>query len=89
VEPDDRYWAVDLPGLTEEGAAVILSAARRLNLTGPSALNPKTFLTLALDRETVMTLASTLRDAEDLDDQARSLLEEFDAWLAYSDTSSR
>ncbi len=87
MERDDRYWAVDLPGLTEAGAAAILTAAEALNLTGPCALSPRTFLTLALDRDTVTRLASALRSTEGSDDVVPSLLEEFDAWLAYSDPS--
>lgn len=87
MQPEDRYWAVDLPGLTEEGAAAILNAAKHLSLTGPDALNPKTFLTIALDRDTVIGLASALRRAAEVDDTVPGLLEEFDAWIAYSDPS--
>lgn len=86
MTPEDRYWAVDLPGLTEEGAAAILKAAKGLNLVGPSAVDPKTFLTVAMDRDTVVGLATALRCAPD-SDEVTGVLEEFDAWIAYSDQS--
>jgi hypothetical protein len=84
MRPEDRYWAVDLPGLTEEGAAAILAAAKRLDLVGPSALDPTTFLTIAMDRDTVIALATVLRRAPEPDDVVTGVLEAFDAWIAYS-----
>ena len=87
MTPEDRYWAVDLPGLTEGGAAAILEAAKRLNLIGPSALDPTTFLTVAMDRDTVVGLATALRRAPESNDVVTGVLEVFDAWIAYSDPS--
>lgn len=84
---EERYWAVDLPGLSQEDAAQVIRIARQLNITGPSALDPKTFLTLSLDRETAARLAAALRRAEQIEETVPAILEELEAWLSYSDPS--
>jgi len=85
VKPEDRYWAVDLPGLTAEDAAAVLRMAGGLAVTGPSAIDPKIFLVLTLDRETAIRLASAVRRAEQSEETIPAILEELDAWLAYSE----
>ena len=48
------YWALDIPGLTQEGAEQLLIAASRAEIgDGGTAVDPSDFLTFHLDKSTV------------------------------------
>lgn len=82
---DDRYWSVDLQGLDEAGATVIVGVAESLpGVIGGQAVDPRTWLTLHLDRDTVESLAAALRAAPSTTIGA-SMFQEFDEWLASAD----
>lgn len=49
-----------------------------MNVVGPSAISLNVFLTLSLDRDTVLSLAAALREVADQDEIALSVLEEVD-----------
>ena len=55
------YWAVDLPGLSKEGAAEVAEWAQSKGLTEISiVVDPGLFLALNLDRETVSAIHAAL-----------------------------
>ena len=60
MENSDRYWTVDLPGLTEEDAEQI-AAADYPGVIGASSVDPRISLTLHLDVETVRHMADLMR----------------------------
>lgn len=61
---NDAYWSVDLPGLSESGAARLIEHAAEVGVAeGGAAVDPRSWLTLHMDRETVETLAEGLRAA--------------------------
>jgi hypothetical protein len=74
------YWSLDLPGLDEQLAAELVQLAAQQGVEG-SAIDPTSFLTLHVDRETATTIADALRRAKD-DPVAESLLESIEEWLA-------
>jgi hypothetical protein len=80
---DERYWAVDLPGLSGDQAEELLDTARALGLQTGTALDPGVFLTLALDEATVRTLAEALRNTTEGGATRDAFLEDLEEWLAY------
>lgn len=61
---NEEYWSVDLPELSQEGAALLVERAGEFGVPdGGSAVDPRSFLTLHMDRETAATLAEGLRAA--------------------------
>lgn len=59
---DDAYWSVDLPGLKESGAALLIERAAEFGVSdGGTAVDPQRWLTLHMDRETVEEIAEGLR----------------------------
>lgn len=59
---DDRYWTVDLPGMSAEKADDLLRSAARIGLTG-TAVDPRRWLTRHLDVDTVDALLRKLSDS--------------------------
>lgn len=51
------YWAVDLPGLSRPQAEELLGIAQQAGMSyGGTTVDPREFLTLHLDRDTVLTI---------------------------------
>lgn len=83
MRANDRYWVLDLPGLTKDGADAMLKVARReTDVVGPSAVDPSIYLTLSLDRQTVASIAAALSGINKRNEIVQSILEEFEDWLA-------
>lgn len=60
-----EYWGVDLPGLDRDAAEEVLAWAREQKLgEGGSVVDPSAFLTLHLDRDTVVALHTALSSTE-------------------------
>ena len=80
------YWCVDLPGLTRaEARAVVRFARDNTKTLGPSVVDPRSWFTAHLDRDTVLGLVEALRRAQSLDHVPSRMLEHFEDWLAYSE----
>jgi hypothetical protein len=82
---DDPYWSVDIPGLREEEARQLLqwASANRAGWFGNgTAVDPREWLTLNLDRESVQMLLDALRAAPNLAPGADAMAEDFADWLA-------
>ena len=79
----DPYWSLDLVGLTEEVAERIDAASYPGVLTG-IVVDPRMFLTLHMDADTIRPSADFLR-GHDRDDVVECILQELDSWLDYHD----
>jgi hypothetical protein len=76
------YWSLDLPGLTESQATDLLCVAEaRHGIVGGSAIDPKAWLTLHVDRSTAETIAAALVRLSD-DHIAESMGEVVATWLS-------
>jgi hypothetical protein len=73
-----KYWAVDFPGLTAEGAAELLRLSAERGIAGVAA-DPDLFLTMHLDRATAEAIAQALAGAQG--NVARGTLEIVTEWL--------
>lgn len=84
ADPEFPYWGIDIPGLRERQAFDVANLIRQSD-TGmvPSLVNPKLWLTLHLDRETVEAMRDALMSAERTI-VTTSLIESFDEWLDWS-----
>jgi hypothetical protein len=81
----EYYWSVDIVGMTEEQARLVSSSIQGVGVELPTLLmNPRNFLTLHLDRESVRILASGLANLPG--SAARNgLKESLDSWLDWAD----
>lgn len=83
-DPDFPYWSIDIPGLREGQAAEVAELIQQSDAEiVPTLVDPKLWLTLHLDRETV----EAMRDALMSTGQTivtTSLIESFDEWLDWS-----
>jgi hypothetical protein len=78
------YWALDVPGMTEEQAAAAAAwLSREYGLTG-IAVDPAEWMTMHIDASTVRVLADATSRYPGGNDVAMGMLEEFHAWLAAS-----
>jgi hypothetical protein len=78
----DDYWAVDVPGMTEEQAeATVRWLSREHGLTGIIA-DPAEWMSLHLDVSTVSVLADALARYPGGNGVAAGMLESFQEWLA-------
>lgn len=76
-----HYWAIDIPGLNHEQAMWLVSAINdRPHKLHASAVNPQVFLTLHLDRDTMLTLRAALSVAKP-DKVVDGMRETLDDWL--------
>lgn len=82
MQDSERYWTVDLPGLSAQSAEEIADRDYP-GVKGPSVVDPRIFLTLHLDADSVHALARAARDSQD--DVVAAILEELDSWLRYHD----
>ena len=86
MKPRNRSWAVDLPGLTEDEADLVVEFARSLpGVIGASTTDPKFMMTIGMDRYGVETIARALRGQSATEADALAMLEIFDEWLEYAD----
>jgi len=78
------YWALDVPGMTEEQAAATAAwLSHEYGLTG-IAVDPAEWMTMHIDASTVRVLADATSRYPSGNDVATGMLEEFQAWLAAS-----
>jgi len=80
-----RYWSVDLPGLDEAGAEKV-AGSRYRGVVGAAALDPRTYLTLHLDVESVRHVVDFAR-RHDRDEVVDAIVQEFESWLSYSEAA--
>ena len=83
---DDRYWSVDIPGLTEGEAKQLVEwvKAQQLGWFGSaSAVDPGTFLTLHLDRDSARILHDGLMSNPETATE-HGLAEAIGDWLSRS-----
>ena len=79
------YWSVDVPGLTEGEAKQLVAwvTARQLGWFGSAtAVDPATFLTLHLDRESARTLLDGLMSQPHTAGAEHGLAEHLAEWLS-------
>lgn len=89
MEQGDYYWAVDLPGLSRMDAESIIDLAQQRGFAaGVSTVDPSESMTLYLDRDTVTDLADILRSVGQPGQPKHPMLENFEHWLAYSDSKA-
>lgn len=79
----EKYWSVDLPGLTESGAAELVNRADEFGVPdGGDVVDPHTFLSLHLDRQTVEAMVESLRSGVAREPEvATSLTGVLEEWL--------
>ena len=82
----DRYWSVDLVGLSEQGANAVVRFAEHAEAgVHGTTVDPTAWLTLHLDRDTVEGLVRALVATEHAGGTVgRSVLEVLEDWLAAS-----
>ncbi|MFD6890622.1 hypothetical protein [Streptomyces sp. NPDC059957] len=84
TDPDFPYWGIDMPGLRERQAFDVADLIRQSDADiVPTLVNPKLWLTLHLDRETVEAMRDALMSTEQTIVTA-SLTESLDEWLEWS-----
>lgn len=84
ADDDFPYWGIDIPGLRESQAADVASLIRQSETgTEPILVDPKLWLTLHLDRETVEAMRAALMSTGRSMITA-SLIESLDEWLDWS-----
>jgi len=80
-EADFPYWSIDMPGLDERRAAELADLVRRSDAgIVPTLVDPRLWLTVHLDRETVEVIRDALASAPATATTA-ALVESFDEWL--------
>ena len=58
---NDEYWSIDFPGIDGEQAQAIVDSAERSGLgVGAIVADPEVFMTVHLDRDTVVALEDAL-----------------------------
>jgi len=84
-----HYWSVDLPGLDRPAAQELLEIAKEAGMSDVGSLvDPAVFLTLHLDRSTVLAISAVLARAQMAEDPecSEALIvagyrESLDEWL--------
>jgi hypothetical protein len=62
----DFYWSLDVPGLTEAQAQMLLKHVRDLEIgIGPSTVDPRQFFLMHLDRTSIEQLCELLNGKEE------------------------
>ncbi|MFE3514448.1 hypothetical protein [Streptomyces sp. NPDC059166] len=80
-DADRPYWSIDMPGLDEHRAAELAGLVRRSDAgIMATPVDPRFWLTLHLDRETVEVIREALAAAPATAVTA-ALVESFDEWL--------
>lgn len=79
--PDDPYWSLDIPGLTEDQAEQLLATVKEEQFGwfgSGTASDPSIWLTLHLDRATAQMLYDALMSNPETE---RGLAEPIGEWL--------
>ncbi|MFB6520281.1 hypothetical protein [Streptomyces sp. NPDC056401] len=83
-DPDFPYWGIDIPGLRKGQAVEVAELIQQSDAEiVPTLVDPKLWLTLHLDRETVEVMRDALMSAGQTI-VTTSLIESFDEWLDWS-----